>query len=68
MATRCLAAYTAPGTRYPPYLSINTDDGKTVSITVRSPANPDGSCGNNATISMGLEEFCRVLRDASESV
>lgn len=39
---RCIAAYTAPGCHFPPFLSINEEAGD-VSITVRSAPGRTGS-------------------------
>lgn len=64
---RNLAAYTAPGSNYPQYVSINRD-GDRVSITVREPAkqsNVDGAmvpkCGETVTATISLLEWRNLL-------
>jgi hypothetical protein len=44
-------AYTSHADNYPEYLSVNVDDGA-LEITVRSAANPDGTCGPTAIIKL----------------
>lgn len=50
-------AYTAPGVNYPQFISINREENGEVSITVRSAAWGDGTCGDVATAVLSLEEF-----------
>jgi len=59
-----LSAYTAPGCNYPPFLSVNTEDGSSeVEIIVRSEVKPDGRCGDTASIKIDAANFERVLRE-----
>jgi hypothetical protein len=62
-----LAAYTAQGSNYPPYVSINhyrdaLDAEDIVEIIVRSEATEDGRCGETASIKLTLREFESMLR------
>ena len=54
-----IAAYTAPGASYPPYISVNWK-GDEVTVTVRSPAKEDGSCGSDAIIELTATEAARI--------
>jgi len=38
MSRENIAAYTAPGTTYPEYVSVNKEEDGRVSVTVRGPA------------------------------
>jgi hypothetical protein len=52
-----LFAFTAPGTTYPEFISVNTEDGSNVvEITVREKAKLDGACGQTATISISRHQ------------
>lgn len=69
MDRRNIAAFTPPGSHYPPYVSIN-DTGtladpkaEGVEITVRSPPKPDGSCGDCSTILLSRSEFAALMRE-----
>lgn len=53
---RNLFAYTEPGKFYPPYISVNEEDG-VVEITVRSVAKVDGACGETASIKLSAKQF-----------
>ncbi len=56
-----LAAYTAPGANYPPYVSINECEGH-VEITVRNHPNPEtGMCGDTATIKLSMTEYTELI-------
>jgi len=50
-------AYTVPGVNYPAFVSVNRDENGGVTIIVRSKANPDGSCGPTAQITLESEEL-----------
>lgn len=63
MSRRCLAAFTPAVLPYPPYVSINQEDGE-VEITVRAPANEDGSCGRGASMKMTTREFEVLITEA----
>lgn len=53
-------AFTASGTCYPEFISVNIEDGK-VSVIVRSKA--DGSnCGSTAEIELGPKEVRELAR------
>jgi len=56
-------AYTAPGGNYPEYVSINVDndkDGNQVTLTVRSQAKSDGSCGDTVSIALTPEQLYKL--------
>lgn len=57
-------AYTAMDRSYPPYVSINRTDKGGVSITARSPAKADGSCGDSAMIELTQDQFSELARKA----
>lgn len=58
-------AYTAPGSNYPEYISINrTSDG--MEITVRSHAKQDGACGDTASIILSNEEYANLVRSRGD--
>ncbi len=51
-------AYTAPGSDYPEYISVNeTNDTNLFTITVRSPRNDDGTEGASATITLTMPQM-----------
>jgi len=52
-------AYTAPGSSYPEYLSVNENEDGTVEITIRSLPTPFGQCGETASIKLSAEEFAK---------
>lgn len=55
--SRNVYAHTAPGASYPEYISVNeTDDPNLFTIVVRSPAKPDGSCGDAAQITLTMAQ------------
>jgi hypothetical protein len=56
-----LAAYTAPGCKYPEFISINKEENGNISVTVRSPRKDDGSCGDIACIEMDEPHFDILL-------
>lgn len=66
MATKNIAAYTAPGAQYPEYISINEHE-KGVSITVRQPATAgtDGivRCGEIVEIIIDEEKFYDLVAE-----
>lgn len=58
-----LAAYTPAGS-YPPYFNLSYDEGtEEVVVTVRSPSNVDGSCGETAAIRIPVGEFWCLWRE-----
>ena len=69
MDRRNIAAFTPPGSNYPPYVSINdtgtmTDkDKEGVSITVRSGRKSDGTYGDCATILLTRAQFAALMRE-----
>lgn len=67
MDKKNLAAYTPPGGYYPPYLSINRR-GDQIEVTVRGAANPDGSCGPAADISMSIDQFVKVWDETMDEL
>jgi len=49
---------------YPPYINVSrNDDMKGVRITVRSPANPDGSFGSVSFIDLSNAEYDKLFLD-----
>lgn len=51
-------AHTAPGASYPEYISVNeTDDPNLFTVSVRSPAGDDGSCGDTAQITLTMQQM-----------
>jgi hypothetical protein len=50
-------AYTAPGCNYPEYISVNEDDEKNVTITVREARQSDGGCGHTVCVMLTQEQF-----------
>ena len=63
-----LAAHTDPGCSYPAYMSINRLPDGAVEITVRSPASPDGKCGDTAAMAMTCDIARATLTQALESL
>ena len=61
MTRRNIFAHTAPGTNYPEFVSINLEEDGTISVTVRNPAKPDGSCGEIAMVKLSVEESIRLV-------
>lgn len=57
-------AYTAPGSSYPEYLSVNVNEDSTVEITVRSKRNGVVACGDTATIKLTGAEFAKFASRA----
>lgn len=51
-----LFAYTPPGMFYPPYISVNQEDG-VVEFIIRSAAKADGTCGETASIKLSAKQF-----------
>lgn len=62
---RNIHAFTAPGSSFPPYLSINVESDGNVSIHVRSKAAADGRMGSSASISLTPAQFGDMMRDLS---
>lgn len=60
MERKNIAAFTPPGLSYPPYLSINTENGN-IEIAVRAPPKSDGSCGETATITLSHKQFGEII-------
>jgi tRNA(Phe) wybutosine-synthesizing methylase Tyw3 len=58
-----LAAHTFAGFNYPAFISINQDGGE-VTVTVRSCAHHDGSCGDSAHITLDRELFAELIAEA----
>lgn len=56
---KLLFAWTPPGSNYPPYLNISTDNGKIV-ITVRSPASETGECGSTSSVSLPVDMLLQL--------
>lgn len=61
-----LAAYTAPGSDYPEFLSINKNEDSSVSITVRSHAKPGGHCGDTVMITVDEAIFDKLVQDLAK--
>jgi hypothetical protein len=53
-----LFAYTAPGSSYPEFISVNREPSGGLNIIVRSPSNADGTCGNTAFITLTPQQEC----------
>ena len=59
-----ITAHTPATHPYPPYINVSrNDDMKGVRITVRSPANPDGSCGSVSFIDLSNAEYHKLFLD-----
>jgi hypothetical protein len=64
---RYITAHTPATHSYPPYINVSrNDDMKGVRIIVRSPANPDGSCGSVSFIDLSNAEYKLFLDMESE--
>ena len=51
-------AFTAPGTNYPEYISVNeTEDPDKFTIDVRSPRKEDGSCGDTSRVTLTMQQM-----------
>lgn len=61
--SRNLAACTLPGGSYPGFISINEDEDG-VEVIVRSPARPDGTCGDLARILLPVAVFEALMARA----
>lgn len=55
-------AYTAPGSSYPEYLSLNVDEHFNLVITVRGEAKGDGSCGETVNITLTPQQVQSLAR------
>lgn len=63
-----LAAFTPATHPYPPYVNVSRHvDHNGVRITVRSPANEDGSCGSTSFIDLNSDEYRKILREMMEA-
>lgn len=60
-----IAAYTAPGSFYPAYISINEVNDTLIEITVRPPAH-DGKCGEPVAMTMNRTQAKRMFTEALE--
>lgn len=61
--------YTAPGSDYPEYISVNeTDDPDKFTITVRSPRKADGTCGDAATITLTMVQINLLAADMLRAI
>ena len=65
---QCLSACTLPGTNYPAFLSINTEEDGGVEFMVRPSAMEDGRCGEVAAMKMSWEDFCKVVEELHRAV
>ena len=54
-------AYTALGSNYPEYISVNTDEGQDIMLTVRGPAK-NGVCGDTACVLLSQEQVQSLAR------
>jgi hypothetical protein len=53
-------AYTALGSNYPEYISVNTDDGQNVMVTVRGPVQ-NGNCGQTVCVLLSPEQVDKFI-------
>lgn len=61
-------SFTPPGANYPPYLNVTELADHTYRVTVRSPATPDGRCGETSAITLSAEDFLPWLKGLHGSV
>lgn len=75
--TRCLAAWTAITSPYPPYVNISQAEDGRVAITVRSvpgvsAERPDGTTfpvpGDCAIATMSADEFAKLMTEVERSI
>jgi hypothetical protein len=52
-----ISAYTAPGSNYPSFVSVNLVDNQEVEIMVRPEVQTDGRCGEGASMKMSQADF-----------
>ena len=55
-------AHTDPGCNYPQFLSVNLEETGDISITVRSAAWGDGTCGATAAVVLKPEQLYELAR------
>ncbi len=67
-ATKRQWAFTAPGASYPGYLNVSERDDGAFSVTVRSPAKQDGSCGEVSVITMDGADFMLWLGEINDGL
>lgn len=61
----CLAAYTPPGSNYPPYVNATLFEQDAVRVTVRAPYNDETHrCGDTCAMVMTRAEFTAFCDDA----
>jgi hypothetical protein len=61
-------AHTDPGCNYPQYVSVNREESGEVSLTVRSAAWGDGTCGDTATVVLPPDVLLRLAQDLLKSL
>jgi len=62
-----LASFTSFNADYPSFISIRRAGDK-IEVIVRSERKADGSCGDVASISLTLTQFCEVIEDAIRNI
>lgn len=63
-----LFAYTAPGSVYPEFISVNVDKpAGTVTVHVRSPANADGTCGTTASVMLPRDVYLKLIEEGAKA-
>jgi hypothetical protein len=61
MADRKQAGFTPPTHPYPPYLNLTLEDDQ-LTVTVRAPANADGSMGAASAMTLPVADFRAMVR------
>lgn len=57
----CVFAYTPPSMA-PPYMNVSRNDAGDYVITVRSPATPEGRCGETAAMTLPRAQTTELYR------